>query len=458
MHKAKITLSKITLSSVALLFAGCSALTPVKEPVKEIPVVEKKAQELYISMESVSSTINHKTAYQHTVNLNNTTETESIIELKNRGDEPLTIANITLKDPSHLLKSSNNCTQPLQANETCTVNVKFTGQEKGHFTSTLQIFSDDAEHRTTNILINMNAKDKFHGSVKSIQSAKVKQEKTLKLKFNALNRTQYIQVKNDGLATLALNTPKRSGENASSFKYTTDCPVSLEIGEKCEVTVTYDPTKKEGYSDATITIPSNGNITPSRYIRLEGYSKPFSININKFVVSKNVANFVDDYFKSNETYYFRTIYQKNTDRFLRDGIKSEIAQYFKANNFKLASSAATADRIITIYPSVRMKKNEKSNDMEYNIVINGFLTTKANIKAKSSDALMAIDYKSKNSDAKFSAITLNDTLFSKETFQFGMGIQIDNVADEKEVAVTVADLIVSKLFNVLGLKDTKGSK
>jgi len=461
MHKAKNTLTKITLSSIALLFAGCSTLVPVKkavkEPVKEEVIIEKKAQELSISMETIAPLTNSKTEYQYTINLNNTTETESIVELKNTGEEPLTIASITLKDPSHLLKSSNNCTQPLQADETCTLNVKFTGQEKGHFTSTLQIFSDDAEHRTTNILINMNAKDKFHGTVQQIKSAKVKQEKTLKLKFNALNRVQYIQVKNDGLATLALNAPKRSGADANSFKYTTDCPTSLKIGEKCEVTVTYDPTKKEGYSDATISIPSNGNITPSRYIRLEGYSKPFSININKFVVSKNVGDFMDDYFESSKTYYFRTIYQENTDRFFTDGVKSEIAQYFKANNFKLASSAATADRVITIYPSVKTMKNEKSNDMKYQIVINGYLTTKAhNIKTDGSS--LAVDYRSKISNTDFSAITLNNTLFSKEKFQFGMNIQVDNVADDKEVAVTVADLVVSKLFNVLGLKDTKGTK
>jgi hypothetical protein len=457
MHKTKITLSKITLSTIALLFVGCSTVTPVKEP-KKVIVVPKKAQELSISMENVSETIKNKIEYKYTINLNNTTDTESIITLKNRGEKPLTISNITLKDPSHLLKSSNNCSQALKANQTCTLNVKFTSQEKGHFTSTLQIFSDDVKHETTNILINMTAKDKFHGSVKAVQSTKVKQEKTLKLKFNALNRTQYIQVKNDGLATLALNTPKESGENAESFKYTTDCPTSLKVGEKCEVTVIYDPTKKEGYSDATITIPSNGNITPSRYIRLEGYSKPFSIKINKFIVSKNVNNFIDDYFDSSKTYYFRTIYQEDTDRFFTNGIKSEIAQYFKANNFKLASSAATADRVITIYPSIKTTKNEKSNDMVYNIVINGFLTTKAkNIKIDSTSNDITLDYKSTISNTKFSAITLNDSIFSKEKFQFGMNIQVDNLADDKEVAVTVADLVVSKLFNVLGLKDTKGS-
>jgi len=458
MRKTTITLSKITLSAAALLLVGCSNITPKKAPVKEEVAIEKKAQELYISMETVSPVIKSKQEYQYTINLNNTTENEAIVELKNRGEEPLTIEAIKLKDSSHLLKSSNNCTKPLLANETCTLNVKFTGQEKGHFTSTIQILSDDEEHKVTDILINMDAKDKFHGSVKPIKSVKVKQEKTLKLKFNALNKVQYIQVENDGLATLALNAPKRSGDDADSFKYTTDCPTSLKVGEKCEVTVTYDPTKKEGYSDATISIPSNGYITPSRYIRLEGYSKPFSISINKFVISDNVGDFIDDYFEATKTYYFRTIYQENTDRFFTNGVKTEMTKYFKANNFKLASSAAKADRVITIYPSVKTTKNVETNDIEYRIVINGYLTTKAqNVEVTKQSDKITLDYASESSGIKFSAITLNNTVFAKEKFKFGMEIQVDNVADDKEVAVTVADLVVSKLFNVLGLQDTKGN-
>jgi len=459
MNITKSTLSTIIYPTVALLFVACTNMNTIPKKTLELEeplIVEKRAQELVITTDTTSATLQEKTQYQYTINLNNTTKNEAILVLKNRGEKLLTIAAINLTDPSHLLKSSHDCNRPLAAEESCNLNIKFTGQEKGRFTSTLKILSNDTEHKTTNIIVNIESRDKLHGSVKSIKSLQVEQERTLNLKFNALNKTQYIQVENDGFKILSLNAPKRSGEDADSFRYTTDCPVSLKVGEKCEVAITYDSTKKEGYSDATIIIPSNANITPSRYIRLEGYSKPFSVKINKFVISDNVDDFLDDYFESSKTYYFRTIYQENTDRFFTNAVKSEITQYFKANNFKLADSAASADRVVTIYPSVKSIKNKETNDIEYTIGINGYLTTKAKkVKVSSTEDSITLDYKSQVADTQFSAIRLNNTIFAKEKFKFSMGIQVNNAADDKEVAETVADLVVSKLFNVLGLQDTK---
>ena len=134
----------------------------------------------------------------------------------------------------------------------------------------------------------------------------------------------------------------------------------------------------------------------------------------------------------------------------------KITQYFKANNFKLADSAASADRVVTIYPSVKSIKNKETNDIEYTIGINGYLTTKAKkVKVSSTEDSITLDYKSQVADTQFSAIRLNNTIFAKEKFKFSMGIQVNNAADDKEVAETVADLVVSKLFNVLGLQDTK---
>jgi len=453
MNIGKTSFSIIALSAIALLSVGCAP----KQSTTLTPTKIERSQELFITTDIKKTKVKKKKDFQYEINLNNTTKTEASLMLKNRGDKTLTISGLNLKDPSHLLKSSNNCNKPLKGGESCNLTIKFTGKNEGRFTSILEIASNDIKHKVTNILINAESKDKFHGYISPIKSTKVKQERTVKLKFNALNKKQYIQIENDGLGLLELKAPKRSGEDASSFKYTTDCKTSLKVGQKCEVTVTYDPTKKEGFSDATITIPSNGNITPSRYIRLEGYSKPFSIAINKFVVSDNIGDFVDDYFESTKTYYFRTIYQGNTDRFFTNGVKAEIAKYFKANNFKLASSPAKADRVVTIYPSVTTTKNEESNDLAYNIVIDGYLTTKAKGIKTASNSTIALDYNSTIGDTKFSALTLNNMIFSKEKFQFGLDIQVDNVADEKEVATTVADIVVSKLFNVLGLKDTKGT-
>jgi len=464
------SLSLITLSTATLLFVGCSNQSfKLNQPKKVEKKVEKKVkkkvverilkdQKLSINASVLTKAPKEDIYYKYKVLLNNTDKSKAKIEIKNRGEKPLIISNVIPKNFSRFLTYSNHCQTPLQADEVCNIDVAFIGKSKGEFKSSLEIISNDKKNRITNILLEIKTEDKYHASISPKAQTIIKQKKTLKLKFNALNKTQYIQVKNDGFEDLKLKAPIRSGKDATSFTYTTNCKKTLKVDEKCEVAVVYDPSKKEGYSDATIKIPSNGRITPSRYIRLEGYSKPFSIKIEKFIISDNVGDFVDDYFSSNKTYFFRTIYQNNTDRFFTEGVNKEIKNYFNANNFKLASSANTADKIITIYPSVKTVVNEANNDIRYNIVINGYLTTKAkNIKTHPSTDL-TLDYKSAIGDTRFSAITLNNTVFSKEKFQFGLDIQVDNVADSKEVASTVADLTVSKLFNVLGLKDTKGTK
>jgi hypothetical protein len=57
----------------------------------------------------------------------------------------------------------------------------------------------------------------------------------------------------------------------SSFSIKPECPSVLGLKETCKVKVNYLPNKKVGYSDAQLKIPSNGKITPSQYIKLEGY-------------------------------------------------------------------------------------------------------------------------------------------------------------------------------------------
>jgi len=441
--------------SALFMFPGCGKKVEVA-PMQKVKA--ERSQELVITTDVKKKPAKEKTRYQYNVKLDNVTNTKAELILKNKGDKPLKISSIKLINEAGnngLIKTSNNCGKTILGGSSCKLNVEFIGEEEGRYASVIQIKSNDRRNKVTNILVTAIGQDKYHARVNKVNLKPQTAKKTVELKFNALNRTQYIQIENDGLGVLKFNPPKRSGADADSFSYTTTCKRSLEVGEKCSIAVTYDPTKKEGYSDAVIKIPSNGNITPSRYIRLEGYSKPFTIKLTNFVVSKNVADFVDDYFASNKTYYVRTIYQSKTDRFFTTGISKEIKSYFKANGFKLARSASSADKIITIYPTVTVTKNEQTNDVQYNIVINGHLTTKAKNLKVDDNKNLAVSYDSNVTQTQFTAISLNDLVFDKRKFQYGLTVQVDNVADEKEVASTVADITVSKLFNVLGLQDTK---
>lgn len=490
----KTTLSLATLASLMIFSTGCSqksqpqyksykvkSTTSQVETKSKVIAKSKILQDQELKVFTAVNQVKQDESVLYTVTLDNEKNTQATITLGNSGDKPLIINSVKLKDKSGLLKMSSTCDQPLAGKEICQVKLDFKTQNAGEYVSYLEIISNDPKHKKSKISINMHAKSHFHAKVSSIKASGLNVQKPVKLTFNAGDRVHYVEIENDGIEKIKLNTPIKSGKDAKSFSYKTDCQTSLAVGEKCKVAITYDPTKKEGFSDANMILPSNAKITPSNAIRLEGYSKPFSLQITNFVVSKNISNFVEDYFKSNKTYYIRTIYQNNIGRFFEQGVREEIKKYFQVNNFKMVSSADKADKVITIYPSINVQKNDKTNDVQYTIVINGFATTKSkNIKistnnkkivkaftpnkdarfqfsALSINEKVIPEYTSPTSGLHFSALTLNDTVFSKEQFQFGVTVSVDNITDEKEVDLTIADIVVSKLFNVLGLQDTKGN-
>jgi len=476
MNFKKITLSMAALSSVLILGTGCADKSV--EPEKIYTPQQDQELQIFTAVELNKK----KDDMVYTVNLDNDQHSHATVTLKNRGEKDLVIQSLKLIDMSGLLKFSTTCKAPLAAKETCKVHLDFKTSKAGKYTSYLEVISNDVKHKKAKIIINMSAKNHFHAQVSAISATEndLNIQRPVKLSFNANQRVRYVEITNDGIEKIKLNKPLKVGKDAKNFTYKTDCKSSLEVGESCKVAITYDPTKKDGFSDASMILPSNAKISPSNSIRLEGYSKPFSLSIKKFVVAKNIDNFVEDYFTSDKTYYVRIIYQNNVGRFLESGVRKEIKKYFAANHFKMVNSADKADKIITVYPSVKVTKNYQTNDVDYNIVVNGFATTKAQahlstnykkvvkvfkpekdakftFSALSLDEKVVPDFNSKQSGLKFTAITLNDTVFSKEQFQFGMLVHIDNIADEKDVELTVADLLVSKLFNTLGLKDTKGS-
>ena len=443
----KIKSIAVLSTAAIMILAGCSQ--PQVKPTTEEP------QHLVVNPSIVSTAQKKAAQDDYTIRLDNYTNSKANIILENRGDKTLKLDNISFKDATGLFKLKNSCPKELAAHKQCKLFVEFTGQNKGSYSAKIEITSNDPRKKVTRIALKADALDKYHGKVKKIESSKKKMQQPVKLEFNALNTKQLVEIKNDGLDVLKLQPPKLIGPDSSSFSYNIKCPKILKIGESCEVTVNYDPKKKEGYSDALLFIPSNGTITPSDAIQLTGYSKPYSVTLKDFVVQKNIKNFLDDYFTSSKTYYFRTIYQGDVDRLLQRNIENEIKQYFQANGFRMATSADKADRIITLYPNITAQREEKTNDISYDITMAGFVTTKTKY---TKDAGTKIGFDVNTNAAEFSVLSPKKLFSDKEQFIFGMNIQVDNASNDLEISQTVSDIIVSKLFNVLGLKDTKGIK
>ncbi|QOY53015.1 choice-of-anchor D domain-containing protein [Candidatus Sulfurimonas baltica] len=460
MHNKSTTIKLISLSTL-LLFTGCVAPKPQVTQTQATPKVSKVSpktpQELSINSISKKTELKEPEKADYSINLNNTTNSNADIILKNKGEMPLTINSIKLitSQPS-LFKLDSNCPSIINGKADCKLNLQFLGNNIGRFDAKIAIDSDDTKKKIKDISVTAEAVNKFSGVVTKIDSETTKVERIIKLNFNSANKLQYIKVKNNGIETLSLGQPSIKGPDKNSFSIEKNsCGNTLKVKESCEITVGYKATK-DGFSDATIDLPSNGDITPSKYVRLEGFSKPFSITLDNFVVSKNVKDFLNDYFASKNSFYYRTIFQQKTDRAFESAVDSEIKKYFTNNSYRIQSNPDDADKILTIYPSVEVVKDSAQNTITYKIVVNGYITTKSNYdrNTKTGDK-MILDNNS--SSTEFTSIAFNNLLLDKEAFEFGMTIHADNVGDDQELAAIVADMMTSKLFNVIGLQDSKGN-
>jgi uncharacterized protein YcfL len=314
------TKSILLASSSMLLLVGCSGTTTQAE----VPNKVQRSQELVVSTNVKTTQAQKGSTTHYSLLLNNTTNSKADLVLENKGEKPLSISNIKLLDDTRLFKLESKCPSVIEGRQSCNLNVEFLGNNEGRFNAKIEITSDDIRRKVTNIAISAVSANKYSGILTKIDSATTKIERTVTLNFNSANKTQYVQVENNGKATLTLGQPSIQGADKSSFSIEKNsCGKTLEIGSTCEITVNYDA-KKDGISDAKLDIPSNGDITPSRYVRLEGFSKPFNVKLEKFIVSKNVQDFMNDYFASNKKYFFRTIFQQETERVFEDAVDVEI--------------------------------------------------------------------------------------------------------------------------------------
>ena len=457
--------------AIALLFSACQERPSTHKPKKTVshkevkvkPVVEintTRSQELFITNSSQDAKLPHGLYFEQTIQLNNTDHTNVDLVLINRGGKPLNLNSISLKNSNNFTLISSDCDKKtLKPHETCTINVAFQSEENKLFSTDLEIKSNDRRREVARIKLIGHGQSKYFGSISVTNPEKmVDSSNEVHIKLDALNNVQLVTISNDGHYAITLDQPKITGLNKESFSLDSTCTNTLEVAKSCNITVNYDSEKHDGFSVAMLKVPSNGNITPSNKIRLIGYSKPYSLTISQFVVSKNIHNFMDDYFASKQTYFIRTIYQNNINDVLQETIEKTINSYVTDNGYTLASSPDQADKIILLYPRIEETNNEKDKqrkDMHFSITLNGYLSTKASTGnlANFNDKNLSVE--NNNSDLSFSALTTSNLYYSKEPFSFALQVDVDHANDKYDVYESIATIFVNKTFNLVGFSKRK---
>ncbi len=93
--------------------------------------------------------------------------------------------------------------------------------------------------------------------------------------IDTISPGQVVTFANTGNLPLTLSPLNITGTNASEFQQTNNCPASLAVGAKCQITVTFSPAVV-GTRSATLNIPNNG--IGNKAVPLSGVGTDFSIS------------------------------------------------------------------------------------------------------------------------------------------------------------------------------------
>jgi len=396
------------------------------------------------------------------LNLDNQSRNTGTISLENKGGQELKILSVKSNSKtSDLFERSTECDNvTIQPGEKCDMQISFVGKKAGRFQQVLTVKSDDKRNKTTLIKVNASALDITSARIDP-RTAPRKYSPNTKLDFNVLNRSQYVEISQTGDKILNIKEFRLSGKNSNSFDYTTTCPKVLKVGGKCSMTINYDPSKQDGLSEAYIKIIADGAIAPTSKVELKGRTEAYSVDILEYKVSKNVTEFMDDYFSTNSRYYYRTMFQSDSDSELETLIDAQLKDFFRENNLFKAAKANSANKIINIFPRIEITDlvDESNNviGMTINMGINGTLVTKSNynnsFKLKNNGhAVLSQDTNS----TTFVSMDTEKEFVDKEDFSYFLKLKVTNYEDRNLALDRVAELMAQKLFNILGMNDQKG--
>ena len=440
----------LLLLSTALsfsLFSGCSGNTPTPSDASITP--ENQRLEINTRL-SEEDTADSNQVYTH-VSLNNTDETKSIIKLSNEGGKTLKLFKIKSKSSTpKLFKLTNNCSKLLSPTANCKLEVEFLGKKEGEFEQTITVTSNDIVHPSSIIKVKVEAVDKLTATI--IQSNKHKSiNPMMELYFNKIDTIKYVEIQNTGHETLDFKGLKIKGLNKNAFRTTNTCPKNLKVDAKCKVTIHYNSKIKKGESNAKLKILINGDITPSKNILLSAYSEPYTLKLKSYIVSKNIKEYMDDYFHPNNFYFLRTIYQNEINSTFKKLLENNLHTHLKDNKMKKTSSPTKATKIINLYPNIELIEDTPGNII-INIGIHGYYASKASYSGlkliKDGNTVL-----NQSSDlVSFTSINSIKKFYDKEPFSFFIKIEVTGYEDKNDVYNRVSEIISQKLINVLGIR------
>jgi len=452
-NKLKMTTLIVSLSiGSALVLSGCGSkpkpryYPKYKETVVEKPV-KKTPAELDLSSDTITTDVKKvktKKKYDLTVYLDNYKHASAYINLRNEGGSVLKLSDITFKsETKDLFSLTKECSNTIAPDSKCKLKVSFNGKKKGVFTADILIKSNSHGKyvgKIAKVHVVATAKDRITGLVKVIKKpiSKTIKKPIINLDFIGNNLVQYLEIKNNGVDDIKIQNFELIGADKKYFKVMESCPNVLTSGASCNLEIHYTK-KRNSTALSYLVIHSNGTLSPSDTIRLRGKgtvdkkapkilkladNDNMTIHISSVHVEKNTQQFLEDFQSVKPVYYFRTMYQSNTDSKFKEYFENTIAYYFKKNGYKVTTDASKADKILNIYPNFTVKRTSKRN-LEISAIIEVNIVTKAASNEK----------------------VLNENL------KFNMNIEAKNYSDIYFVYASSSNFMNSFMFNLLGLED-----
>ena len=434
----------LSTSLSMMLLSGCSnKSTPsVKQ---EVVTVEMSPAELYLSSDEIDTRAEEpkqENLYDLEVKIDNTENAAAYVNLENRGQVALNVSKIQFKNNSeNLFDLESACGNKVMPDSSCKLKISFHGKYAGRYTSDIIISSDsNGEYvgQVGKIHIIANGSDRLRGVINPLQttSAKAKQKPMTKLFFTKNDLVKYAELKNNGLEDITIKGFHIIGADKNYFTYSQECPKTLKVGQSCELKITYKK-KWDSLALSYLVVDSNGVLFPSDTIRLKGTpsvakkapkilqladNDDMNIQITDVNTTVNHENFLEDFSDIKPIYYFRTMYQNNVDVKFKEYYEEIVNYYFTKNGFKVTRNPKKADKILNIYPTIKVLENGK-----------GDIQIKSNIKAN--------------------VVTKSNAKDAAEKIEFNMTIVANNYSDSYFAYVTASNMLNSFMFNLLGLEE-----
>ena len=176
------------------------------------------------------------------------------VSITNAGNEPLSIANITVTGANaSQFAFGNNCGTTLAPGVNCLISGKLQPSNIGAFTAAVTITDNAGSSPQTIALSGTGVGRQVTLSVTSISFGTTA--------VGALSASQWVAMTNTGTVPLSIGSINVTGANAAHFVFGNTCGSSLAVGASCFIHGHFQPTAKGTFA-ATVTIADSATGSP----------------------------------------------------------------------------------------------------------------------------------------------------------------------------------------------------